>query len=194
MYCKRRAPGKFVLQATHASGNEATFALVQTLSVPQRRHCGTERVWLARLLLQCVGFFSDRFTIWFSSPAYNEVIFSPPRAQISRAEKTNGGVAETDSQTMSLALNEVGEASIHEPFTRFGACSFVRGEQFYLFRGHYNLSSLRRTQNSLEVLDLRTGLWSSLSTLGSIPRFTYGACCTLINNLLYTFGGDCWFP
>ena len=57
VYCKRRAPGKFVLQATHASGNEATFALVQTLSVPQRRRCGTERVWLARLLLQCVGFF-----------------------------------------------------------------------------------------------------------------------------------------
>ena len=90
---------------------------------------------------------------------------------------------------MSLAQSEEGEASIHEPFTRFGACSFVRGEQFYLFRGRRNLSSLRRTQNSLEVLDLRTGLWSSLPTLGSIPKFTYGACCTLINNLLYTFGG-----
>ena len=93
--------------------------------------------------------------------------FSPPRAQISRAEKTNGGVAETDSQTMSSAptkLSEVGEASIHEPFTRVGACSFVRGEQFYLFRGHHNLS---RTPKVLEVLDLRTGLWSSLSTSGA---------------------------
>jgi len=79
----------------------------------------------------------------------------------------------------------------HDPLGRRGACSFVHDEQFYLLQGYAGGSVLdQRPRKSLEVLNMSTGQWSSVTTSGeALPESISGACCTVINGRLYTFGG-----
>ena len=95
------------------------------------------------------------------------------------------------SDSQESDADEINEVSVHEPAGRRGACSFVHLEQVYLFQGYEGGAALdQRPQGSLAVLDPQAGRWSSVSTSGEVlPESISGACCAVMNDCLYTFGG-----
>lgn len=78
--------------------------------------------------------------------------------------------------------------NIKEPIARRGACSFIYDGKFYLYRGD---SLNYEDPYKLDVLDLNSGCWATEITLETdgtnLPLS--GACCTVINDCLYVFGG-----
>ncbi len=87
------------------------------------------------------------------------------------------------------------ESQDFKPVGRRGVCSFVHNSSFYLYGGALSipgLSAFRQTPHvDIEMLDMHSGLWSSVETevLHSLPQFTSGACCAVLNDNLYIFGG-----
>ena len=119
------------------------------------------------------------------------------REKINMSDFELSSASDSDSELSSASdsqesdADEFNEASVHEPVGRRGACSFVHLEHVYLFQGYEGGAALaQRPQGSLPFLDPQAGRWSSVSTLGEVlPKSISGACCAVVNDCLYTFGG-----
>ena len=85
------------------------------------------------------------------------------------------------------ACEDSKKAEKKEPEGRRGACSFIYNDKFYLYIGVYTFS--QRSTAKLEVLDMTSGCWTTLTTEGDLPQCLSGACCTITNDCLYIFGG-----
>ena len=82
------------------------------------------------------------------------------------------------------------KAEKQEPEGRRGACSFIYNDKFYLYSGYSGGAALsQRSTAKLEVLDMTSGCWTTLTTEGDLPQCLSGACCTVTNDCLYVFGG-----
>ncbi len=87
------------------------------------------------------------------------------------------------------------ESQDFKPVGRRGVCSFVHNSSFYLYGGAFSTSGVppfnQTPHVDIEMLDMHSGLWSSVKTkaLHSLPQCTSGACCAVLNDNLYVFGG-----
>ncbi len=87
------------------------------------------------------------------------------------------------------------ESQQFEPVGKKGSCSFVHNSCFYLFGGtssNRGIPAYRQTPPiELEVLHILSGQWSSIeaNVACSLPPSISGACCTMLNDKLYVFGG-----
>ena len=92
---------------------------------------------------------------------------------------------------MDKKEDEGKEEKSNEPPGRRGACSFIHNDRFYLYSGYSGGPALvQRSEAELRVLDLHSGLWSAEKTSSEgLPECISGACCTVVDDCLYVFGG-----